>query len=136
MYATAADPNKKTFSWDTYGIPFVVDNSATDIISNKIRIFHGHLTPTRVTLETTDGVSTKTQLVGICRLVLTNNTNINHTYDMSGCVFDPAIHINILGVPALGTLFGDNTNAGSPYDKNGTTIKLGVTRSHFIGIRH
>ena len=63
MYATAADPNEKTFSWDTDGIPFVVDNSATAIISNKVRLFHRHLTPTRVTLETSDRVSTKTQLV-------------------------------------------------------------------------
>ena len=57
MYATAADPNEKAFSWDTYGIPFVVDNSATDIISNERILYHGHLTPTRVTLETADGVA-------------------------------------------------------------------------------
>ena len=73
MYATAADPNDKAFSWGTDGIPFVVHNSATSIIRNERRLFHGHLTPTRVTLEKADGVSTKTQLVGICRLVLTDN---------------------------------------------------------------
>ena len=73
MYATVSDPNEKSFSWDTDGIPFVVDNSATSIIINERRLFYGHLTPTRVTLETSDGVSTKTQLVGICRLVLTDN---------------------------------------------------------------
>ena len=71
MYAAAADPNEKSFSCDTNGIPFVVDNYATASISNEHRLFHGHLTPTRVTLETADGVSTKTQLVGICRLFLT-----------------------------------------------------------------
>ena len=131
MYAPAADPNEKSFSWDTYGIPFVVDNSAKAIISNERRLFHSHLTPTRVTLEIADGVSTKTQQVGICRLVLTYNTNINYTY-VPGCVFDPATPINILGVPALGTLFGDNANSGSPYDKDGTTIKSGATRSYFI----
>ena len=132
MYATAADPNEKTFSWDIDGIPFVVDNSATTIISNERRLFQGHLTPKRVTLETADRVSTKTQLVGICRLVLTNNTNIHHTYDVPVCVFDPSMPINILGVPALGMFFGDNANASSPYDEDGTTIKLGATRSHFI----
>ena len=77
MYATDADPNEKALSWDTYGIPFVVDNSATAIISNKRRLLHGHLTPTRVTLETSHGVSNKTQLVGICRLVLNDKNNIN-----------------------------------------------------------
>ena len=51
---------------------------------------------------------------------------------MPGCVFDPSRPINILGVPALDTFFGDNANAISPYDEDGTTIKLGATRSHFI----
>ena len=51
---------------------------------------------------------------------------------MPGCVFDLATAINIIGVPALGTFLGDNANAGSPYDEDGTTIKLGATRSHFI----
>ena len=132
MYATAADPNEKAFSWDTDGIPFVVDKSATSIISNKRRIIHGHLTPTRVTLETADGVSTKTQLVGIFCLVLTDNTNINYTYDKPGCFFYPSTPISILGVPALGTFFGNNANAGIPYNEDGTTIKSGATRSHFI----
>ena len=50
MYATAADPNEKAFSWDTDGIPFVVDNSATATISKERILFHGHLTPTRFTL--------------------------------------------------------------------------------------
>ena len=114
MYATAADPNEKSFSWDTYGIPFVLDKSATAIIRNERRLFHGHLTPTRATLETADVVSTKTQLVGICRLVLTDNKNKNYTYDVPGCVFDTATPINILGVPDLGKFFGDNANASSP----------------------
>ena len=60
MYVTAADPNEKALSWDIDGIFIVVDNSETATISNERRIFHGHLTPKRVTLETADGVSTKT----------------------------------------------------------------------------
>ena len=63
MYATASYPNEKAFSRDTDWILFVVDNSATAIIINDRRLLHGHLTPTRVTLETADGFSTKTQLV-------------------------------------------------------------------------
>ena len=132
MCATTADPNGKTFSWDTDGIPFVKDNSETAIISNELRLFQGHLTITRFTLETADGVSTNTQVVGVFRLGLTNNTNIQQTYDVPGCMFDPATPINILDVPALGMFFCDNANASSPYDEDGTTIKLGATRSHFI----
>ena len=52
---------------------------------------------------------------------------------MTGCVFDPATPINILGVPALGTFFGDNANAGSPYDGDITTRKSGATRTNFFG---
>ena len=74
-------------------------------------------------LETADGVSTKTQLVGIFRLFLTDNKNKNYTYDVPGCMFDPATTINILGIPALGTFIGDNANASSTYDEYGTTIK-------------
>ena len=47
-------------------------------------------------------------------------------------MFDPATPMNILGVPTLGTFIGDNANIGSPYDEDGTTIKLGAMRSHFI----
>ena len=122
MYATASDPNEIAFYWDTDGIPFVVDNSTTSIIRNERRLLHGHLTPTRVTLETADVVSTKTKLVEICRLVLTDNKNENYTYDVPGCVFDLDTPIKILGVPALGTFFGNNINAGSPYNRDGTTI--------------
>ena len=51
---------------------------------------------------------------------------------MPGCVFDTSTPINILGVPALGTFFGDNVNTCSPYDEDGTTIKSGTTRLRFI----
>ena len=132
MYATYADPNEKYFSWDTDEIPFVVDNSATAIIRNERRLFQWHLTITRVTIETADGVSTKTKLVGICRLVLTDNKNINYTYDVPGSVLDPATPIIVLGVPTPVTFFEDNAKAGSTYDDDGTTIKSGATRSYFI----
>ena len=47
-------------------------------------------------------------------------------------MFDPATPINILGVPALRTFFGDIANAGITYDEDVTTIKSGAMRSHFI----
>ena len=90
------------------------------------------LTPSAVSSVTLVGVSTRTQLVGIFRLVLTDNENKYHTYDVPGCVFDPATPVNILGVPALGTFFGDHADASNPYDEDGTTIKSGATRSHFV----
>ena len=60
IYTTnGAKPDENAFSWDTDGIPFVIDNSATGIISNVRKLFVGKLTPTRVTLETADGLTTK-----------------------------------------------------------------------------
>ena len=46
--------------------------------------------------------------------------------------FYPNTPVNILGVTALGTLFGDNSDATDILAEDGTTIKLGSTRSHFI----
>ena len=47
-------------------------------------------------------------------------------------IFDPATPINILCIPALGTFFGDNGNASSTYDEDGTTIKSGAMGSYLI----
>jgi hypothetical protein len=103
MFTTKANQSdENAFSWDTDGIPFVIDNSATGIISNVRKLFVGPLTPTRVTLETAEGTTTKTKFVGTLRLVLTDDARKHHTYDVPDCVFDPDTPINILGVPFLG----------------------------------
>ena len=41
---TDADPPDEPFSWDTDGISFIIDNSATAIISNMRKLFTGSLT--------------------------------------------------------------------------------------------
>ena len=132
MYTTDADPNEKTFSWDTDGTPFIIDNSVMAIISKERRIFSEKLTPTNVTLETANGVSTKTQLVGTLQLVITDGSNIHHSHDVLGCMFDLHTLLNILGVPALGTFFNDHANASSHYKEDGTTIKSGATKPYFF----
>ena len=70
-----ADPPDEPFSWDTDGISFIIDNSATAIISNVRKLFTLPLKPTRVTMETADGIITHTKLVGSLRLVLTDDSN-------------------------------------------------------------
>ena len=40
--------------------------------------------------------------------------------------------VNILGVPALGTFFGDNSDATGPLAEDDTTIKSGAIKSHLI----
>ena len=77
-YTSKAQTDDNAFSWDTDGIPFIIDNSATGIITNVRKLFVGPLRPTRVTLETADGLSTTTKYTGTMRLVLTDDANKHH----------------------------------------------------------
>ena len=110
----------------------MIDNYATDIISSRIRLFTIPLIPTPVTLETVEGLTTKTKIVGNIKLILTENANNHHLYIFPCCVFYPKTPVNILSVPALGTFFCDNEDATDPLADDGTTIKLGSTKSHFL----
>ena len=71
-------PNEDYFAWDTYGLPFLVENSATAIICNVRKVFTCKLIPTKIMLETAEGKSASTKLVGIIRLVLTDDKNEHH----------------------------------------------------------
>ena len=49
-----------------------------------------------------------------------------------GCVYDPDTPLNILGVPALGSFFGDSADASDMLSADGTNIKYGATKSYFV----
>ena len=85
-----------------------------------------------VILETEEGMTTTTKLVGSMELILTDNTNKHQSYVIPRCVFVPNTPVNILGVSALDKLFGDNADETYPLSEYGTTIKSGATKSHFI----
>ena len=85
LYTSNGNPSKTSFLWDTDGIPFIVDNSATDIISNVHKLFIGPFTPTKVTLETSEGLTIKIKFAGTMRLALMENANVHHTYDIPDC---------------------------------------------------
>ena len=53
--------------------------------------------------------------MGVICLVLTNDINKHHVYDIPGCIFDPESHVNILGVQTLGKFFTDNVYVNSPF---------------------
>ena len=89
VFAADAGEGKSPFSWDTDGITFIVDNTATSIIRSKRKVFTGHISPMRITLETAEVMSVSTKLVGVLRLVLTEDSNKHHIYDVTGCVYDP-----------------------------------------------
>ena len=127
IFATDASDDHP-FSWYTDVIPFVMHNYTTSIISNKHRLFNGQFKPMRVTLETTEGLTTLKKLVGNLRLVLTGNINDHHIYNITQCIFDPKSPLNIIGVLDLGTFFGDNTVVHCPLAEHVTTVKYGATK--------
>ena len=118
------------FSWDTDEIPFIVNNPDTGIISNVHKLCFGPIITTRVTPETYKGLNTSTKYAGIMRLVLTDNLNKHHTYDIPECVYDPEAPIKIIRVLYLGKYFGNQENG--LYKDEGITVKPGITKSHFV----
>ena len=118
VFAADAGEDDSSFSWETYGIPFIVDNSATAIICSKRKLFTEHLSQMSITLESAEGMSVSTKLVGVIRLVLTDDSNKHHIYDVPSCVYDPESPLNILGVPCLGKYFDDGTDIRNPPDED------------------
>ena len=96
-FATVDNQSEDSLSWDTDGIPFVIYNSATAIISSQQRLFTGPLIHTSVNLETAEGLTTATKLVGSIKLILTDNANKHHSFLIHRCVFDTRTPVNILG---------------------------------------
>ena len=131
-FSTLDDHSEDYFLWDTDGISFVIDNSATAIISSHHIFFTGSLIPKLVTLEASEGLTTTTKLVGSMKLILTDDANKHHSYIIPCSLFYPKTPVNIFGVPALGTFFADNSDATNPIAEDGITIKSGSTKSHFI----
>ena len=125
-------PDGNPFSWGIDGFPFQVKNSYIEIISNELKLFTGQFTPTTITPETAEGLTTKTNLVGAIWLVITNDRSEHHVYTIPGFVFDSEIPINILYIPTFKTLFGYNADVHNPLAEDSTTIKLSATKSHFL----
>ena len=72
------------------------------------------------------------KLVGSMKLILTGDYNKNHSYVIPRCLFSPKTPVNILGVPALGTLFCDNSDETGTLTEDDTTIKSGAIKSHLL----
>ena len=58
-------------------------------------------------MTTCEGDSAKQQYLGTMRLVLTDDSNTNHSYDIKNCIYDPGLPVNIFGVPVLSEFFND-----------------------------
>ncbi len=122
-----------TVTFDTNGIPFIVDNSATCIITNKCSLFVGDLTLAQVQVNTIDASARKHQNEGTICLELVDDENVTHNYNIPGAIYDPTSNFNLLGVPKLAAFFNDKGYLpGNNVDSNSTTVKLSGCHSHLV----
>jgi hypothetical protein len=120
-------------TFESDGIPFIINDLATCIISNVHLLFVGNIKPKTIHIETVSRDGTGTQYCRRIHLKLTNNANIKHTYDMPNAIYDPYTNLNILGTPFLGNFFGDQATGQDAFvEADGTQIASSSRRSHFI----
>jgi hypothetical protein len=111
-----------TVTFDTDGIPFIVDNSSTCIITNEWSLFVGNLTSVNVQVDTIKATQVRQQYEGTIRLKIVDDSNVAHTYDIPGAIYDPSLQFNLLGIPKLADFFQDKDYLpGDDVDSNGTT---------------
>lgn len=115
--------------FDTDGITWVIDNSATCIICNDRSQFIGHLREEAGGVETANGLST-TSWKGTIRITLTDDAGKSFTYHIPNAIYDKHSPYNIIGIPFLGSYFGKNDPIPSD-DDDGTHIRSSANKSTF-----
>ena len=63
-----------SYSFNTDGIPFIINNPATKAIYNDRSLFVGPLRPCKVVLGTAEGIQTKTRHVSTLHLKLRDDS--------------------------------------------------------------
>jgi hypothetical protein len=100
-----------SFSVDTDGVYFMIDNSANGGICNIKSMFVGDFERQIVTLVTAYGRTTTVKLVGTLRLVLKDDARKTWSYDIPDVVYDPELPYSLLGISFLGNYFARNDEA-------------------------
>ena len=125
-YAATSSHNE-TFSMDSDGMAFIMDNLATGGIYNIRSMFVGKFEPQVVELTTANGVSEKKQMVGTIWVAFRDDEGTSHTYDIPRVVYDPDSPHNLLGIPFLAKYFA---STGESRDSV-TWTKSGAEESEF-----
>ena len=113
MLATSTDQYQQpnSFSVDTDGVYFIINNSANGGICNIKSMFVGDFERHRVTLVTAYGRTTAEKLVGTICLVLKDGKGKTWSYDIPDVVYDPESPYSLLGIFFLGKYFARNDEA-------------------------
>ena len=120
-------------SFDTNGIPCIIDNSAACIIYSEHSLFVGTLRPENYQVETVQATVSQKRYAGTIRLELVNDSNETHVHKIPEAIYDPNTQFNLIGIPFLAAFFNNtNCSAGDNVDANGTTIKSSGCRSQFV----
>ncbi len=118
-------------SFDTDGIPFVLDNSATCIICNDRSQFVGNLRAQESSVETSHGTACF-DYVSTIRICLTTDDGMTMEYHIPSAINAPDSPFNILGIPFFGSFLGQDDTTNPTQNNNGTYIISSASRSHFI----
>ncbi len=94
------------FSFDSDGLLFVINNSATCIICNDWTQFVGDLWAERSSVETTRS-SASTDYVGTISLTITTNKGDLMQYHIPNAIYDPNSPLKILGFLSLESSWGE-----------------------------
>ena len=124
-----AKASARSISFDTDGLPFIIDNSATGAICNERSLLVGSFSQQLVSIETAEGTFTKQRNIGTLRLVLNDDAGSQHSYDVPG-VIDPDFLFILLGIPFLSKFFAKSADTGDIFDDE-TWILTRATNSHF-----
>jgi hypothetical protein len=131
MLATSMDQYQQSnsFSVDTDGVYFIINNSANGGICNIKSKFVGDFERHRVTLVTAHGRTITMKLVGTIRLVLKDDAGKPWSNDLPDVVYDPESPYSLLGILFLGKYFARNDEA-KEFDEQ-TWIQSALTSSLF-----
>jgi hypothetical protein len=118
-------------SFDTDGIPFVINYSATCIICNDRSQFVGNLRAQESSVETSHETA-RSNFVDTIRICLTTDEGMTMEYHIPSAIYAPDFQFDILGIPFLGSFLGQDDTPYPTQDDDGTYIFSSASHSHFI----
>ena len=74
-------------------------------MTNQRDLFVSYIKSIQVCMTTCEGDIAKQRYLGTLRLILTDDSNKNNSYDIPCCIYDPDSPVNIVGIPALSDFF-------------------------------
>jgi hypothetical protein len=131
MLAASTDQYQQpnSFSVDTDGVYFIINNSANDVICNIKSMCVGDFERHRVTLVTAYGRTTTEKQVGTICLILKDDEGKIWSHDIPDVVYDPESPYSLLGILFLGKYFARNDEANEFNEQ--TWIQSASTSSLF-----